>query len=109
MKEKLYVYADYLPPGKHNCCILYNSINEPKKGLYTFLSNVRQRELPLELYSKKVKEYRIIRKFDKPTSMFKDFPEDTHAHLKKMFLKDIEQWKLGNAIKDVFELRNLID
>ncbi len=41
--------------------------------------------------------------------MFKDFPEDNPAFLKKMFLKDIETWKLGRVIKDVFELRNLIE
>jgi len=49
MKEKLYVYADFLPPGKHNTCLLYNTPNEPKKGMYTFLVNVRNRELPLSL------------------------------------------------------------
>jgi hypothetical protein len=109
MKEKIYVYADFLPPGKHNTCLLYNTPNEPKKGMYTFLVNVRHRELPLNLLTKKVREYRIQRRFDKPVSMFKDFPEDTPANLKKMFLKDIETWKLGRVIKDGFELRNLIE
>lgn len=41
--------------------------------------------------------------------MFKDFPEDSPAYLKKMFLKDIESWKLNRVIKDGFELRNMID
>jgi hypothetical protein len=59
--------------------------------------------------TKKVREYRIQRRFDKPVSMFKNFPEDTPANLKKMFLKDIETWKLGRVIKDGFELRNLIE
>jgi hypothetical protein len=109
MKEKIFVYADFLPPGKHNTCLLYNTPTEPKKGMYTFLVNVRHRELPLNLLTKKVREYRIQRRFDKPVSMFKDFPEDTPANLKKMFLKDIETWKLGRVIKDGFELRNLIE
>jgi hypothetical protein len=39
---------------------------------------------------KRVKEYKIIRKFDKPLSMFKDFPEDSKALLRKAFLKDID-------------------
>jgi hypothetical protein len=56
-----------------------------------------------------VKEYRITRKFDKPNSMFKDFMEDNPALLKKVFLKDIETWKLGRVIKDSLELRRLID
>jgi hypothetical protein len=49
LKEKVYAYADFLPPGKHNTCFLYNTTNRPKKGLYTFLSNVNHRELPLDL------------------------------------------------------------
>jgi hypothetical protein len=61
------------------------------------------------LDTKRVKEYRITRKFDKPNSMFKDFPEDSPAFLKKVFLKDIETWKLGRVIKDNLELRRLID
>ncbi len=94
MKEKAYVFADYLPPGKHNTCLLFNSQKVPLKGMYTFLAPVRPRELPLLISNrimfdildrKKVKEYRIIRKFDKPNSMFKDYPEDTPAHLKKVF------------------------
>lgn len=36
MKEKVYAFADYLPPGKHNSCLLYNTANMPKKGMYTF-------------------------------------------------------------------------
>jgi hypothetical protein len=39
---------------------------------------------------KRVKEYKITRKFDKPTSMFKDFPEDNDKNLRKMFEKDTE-------------------
>jgi hypothetical protein len=58
-KEKVYVYADFLPPGKHNTCLLYNTPNIPRKGMYTFLANVKHRELPLSIFSKKVKEYRI--------------------------------------------------
>ena len=77
--------------------------------MYTFLVNVRHRDLPLNLFTKKVREYRISRKFDKSTSMFKDFPEDNPATLKKMFMKDIETWKLGRVIKDGFELRNMIE
>lgn len=109
MKEKIYVFADFLPAGKHNTCFLFNTQNVPKKAMYTFLVNVRHRELPLNLFSKKVREYRISRKFDKPTSMFKDFPEDNATNLKKMFMKDIETWKLGRVIKDGFELRNMIE
>lgn len=41
--------------------------------------------------------------------MFKDFPEDNPAFLKKVFLKDIETWKLGRVIKCNLELRRLID
>lgn len=58
---------------------------------------------------KRVKEYKIIRKFDKPVSMFRDFPEDSPALLKKAFQKDIEQWKLGRVIKDQFEYRRICD
>jgi hypothetical protein len=47
-----------------------------------------------------VKEYRITRKFDKPVSVFKDFPTDNQQYLKRAFYKDIESWKLGRVIKD---------
>lgn len=46
MKEKVYVYADFLPPavGKHNVCLLYNTVHVPKKALYHIEAPVRQRE-----------------------------------------------------------------
>lgn len=115
MKEKIYVFADYLPSafGKHNACLLFNTIHQPKKGLYHFEAAVKPRELPLTLSKnpstykffphidfKRVKEYRITRKFDKPNCMFRDFPEDNQANLKRAFYKDIESWKLGRVIKD---------
>ena len=28
-REKVYVYAAYLPPGKHNTCLVYNTVNVP--------------------------------------------------------------------------------
>jgi hypothetical protein len=49
LKERVYVFADYLPPGKHNTCLLYNSVNKPKKGMYTFFTRVKPREKPLKL------------------------------------------------------------
>lgn len=58
---------------------------------------------------KRVKEYRITRKFDKPNSMFKDYMEDTPALLKRVLMKDLESWKLGRVIKDQFELRRVLD
>jgi hypothetical protein len=46
LKEKVYVFADYIPPavGKHNVCLLYNTVNAPKKGMYHFEAAVRLRE-----------------------------------------------------------------
>ena len=99
MKEKIYVYADFLPPGKHNTCLLYNTPNEPKKGMYTFLVNVRHRELPLNILTKKVREYRIQRRFDKPVSMFKDFPEPEQLPLELIF---------ASSLFKVFTLKNQV-
>lgn len=42
-KEKVYIFADYLPPGKHNSCLLYNTTNAPKKGIYSFMTAVKPR------------------------------------------------------------------
>jgi len=49
LKEKVYAFADYLPPGKHNSCFIYNTQNKPKKGLYSFMTNIMPRELPLDI------------------------------------------------------------
>jgi hypothetical protein len=43
-REKVYVFAKYLPPGKHNTCLLYNTTNVPAKDLYTFFTIVKPRE-----------------------------------------------------------------
>jgi hypothetical protein len=40
LKEKVYVFADFLPHGKHNSCFVFNTQNKPKKGLYSFMANV---------------------------------------------------------------------
>lgn len=63
----------------------------------------------IDIVHKRVNEYRITRKFDKPLSMFQDFPEDTPTFLRKVFNKDIESWKIGRIIKDMLELRRVQD
>lgn len=65
--------------------------------------------IKLIIDQKRVKEFRITRKFDKPNSMFAGFLEDNPANLKRAFQKDIEQWKLGRVIKDMFEYRRVTD
>ena len=44
MNEKFYAFAQFLPPGKHNTCLVYNTTNIPKKDIYSFTTVVRPRE-----------------------------------------------------------------
>ena len=41
--DKYYAFASFIPPGKHNTCILYNTPNEPMKNIYSFIINVYPR------------------------------------------------------------------
>jgi len=43
-KEKIYVYADFLPSGKHNSCLVYNTSKIPNKDIFNFVTVVRPRE-----------------------------------------------------------------
>lgn len=49
IKDKYYVYANFLPPGKHNTCILFNTKNAPKKNIYSCIVNVRPNKLEIDL------------------------------------------------------------
>jgi len=56
-----------------------------------------------------VKEYKIIRKFEKPKSMFKDFIEDNIKNMKKAFEKDLENSKIARFIRDSLEFRRVCE
>eukprot|EP00347_Sterkiella_histriomuscorum_P021600 403333417 len=108
-REKVYIYAQYLPPGKHNTCLVYNTSNVPKKDIYTFYTIVKPREDIIPINHKKVKEFKIERIFDKPNSMFKDYIEDNPQNLKKAFEKDLENSKIPRFIKDILEFRSVCE
>ena len=63
----------------------------------------------LYLEHKRVKEYKIIRKFEKPKSMFKDWVDDSQAILKKALEKDLENSKIPRFVKDMLEFRRVCD
>lgn len=46
LQEKVYAFADYLPPGNHNTCLLYNTLLAPLKSVYNFLTPVKARKQP---------------------------------------------------------------
>lgn len=50
-----------------------------------------------------MKEFKISRKFHKPTSMFKDWTEETPAIMKKGLKIDMEHSKIGRFVKDYFD------
>ena len=56
-----------------------------------------------------MKEYKIIRKFEKPKSMFKEFIEDNTRNLKKAFEKDLENSKIARFIRDSLEFRRVCE
>lgn len=49
IKERFYVYANYLSPGKHNACILYNTKNIPNKNLTSLIVTVLPRKHTLDI------------------------------------------------------------
>ncbi len=54
IREKIYVFADFLPPGKHNTCLVYNTQNIPQKDIFNFLTLVKPREelIPISKFAK---------------------------------------------------------
>ena len=75
--EPIYVFADYVPPGKHNIVALVNTQNKPLKKVSNFLLMVKPRKGKIEPKEKKVKQYKISRVFKKTTSVFRDWQVDT--------------------------------
>ena len=63
----------------------------------------------MDIGHKRVKEYKIIRKFDKGKSIFKEWIDDTPQQLKKAFEKDFENSKIPRFIRDILELRRVCD
>ena len=102
VREKVYAYACFVPPGRFNSCILYNTENQSKsqkhKSLYTMLIKAKAREHGIDIKHKKVRQFRAERKFFRESSVFKDWVVPDY---RKMLETDLEYSKIGsNANKD---------
>ena len=98
VKEKVYAYACFVPPGRFNSCILYNTENQSKsqkhKSLYTMLIKAKAREHSIDIKHKKVKQYRAERRFFQESSIFKDWVMPDY---RKMLETDLEYSKIGGS------------
>ena len=56
-----------------------------------------------------MKEYKILRRFDKQTSVFKEWTDENQPLLKKAFEKDLENSKISRFVKDMLEFRRVYD
>jgi hypothetical protein len=90
-KEKIYLYACFLPPDKFNSCILHNCDENPnnqkKKALVALNLQGRERNLPIEVKFKKIRQFKIPTKFIKENSVFKDWTEPNYKDLLERDLK----------------------
>lgn len=81
-KEKVYAYAAFLPPGRFNSCVLHNTDEAQRdKGLYSFMIHSQKRDHPIDIKYKKVKKFKVERKFIKSQSMFMDWVEPDYSKL----------------------------
>lgn len=65
-KEKIYAFAAFLPPGRFNSCVMYNcDESQQEKSLYAFTIQSYKREHPIDIKFKKVKKFKVQRKFHK--------------------------------------------
>ena len=100
-KEKVYAYATFLPPGLFNTCILYNSdemsYKQKKKGMFTLLMKGQPRKHNIDVKFKKVRQYKVERKFQKDRSVFKDWHEPDYQQL---IDTDMKLSKVHRIIKD---------
>jgi len=72
--EKVYAYACYLPPGKYSSAVLYNndSKSQKSKSMYTMTVKVPERTYPIWDKTKKIRKFRVHRKYQPDKSCFND-------------------------------------
>lgn len=94
-KEKIYAYAAFLPPGRFNSCVLHNCDEvQREKGLYSFMIHSQKRDHPIDIRYKKVKKFKVERKFIKTKSMFADWIEPDY---RKLLENDLRRTKSMDA------------
>ena len=81
--------------------ILYN-VDEHKeeKRMYYLQLNARKREHPIDIKFKKVKKFKVQRKFVKDQSVFKDWVEPDYE---KLLTGDFNYSKIAKIVKDTFD------
>lgn len=100
MTSRFYLTATLMPPGKVD---YYFARNEKQQHVYYSSTTVpaceeETRAVPLPPSRKK------MRVFSKPSSVFRNWQEDTPGLLAATFKKDFEQSKLSKMIKNQLEL-----
>jgi hypothetical protein len=69
---------------------------------------VRQREEDIPLFTKKLRIKSTQRKFNKNSSAFKDWQEDTNEILAQVIDHDSKLWKVERFVKDANDLPKII-
>lgn len=98
---KLYVHADYMKyhPRIERIKFIDSASN---KVLHksTFLQELRDKNVPLQVLDKVIKEKKKNIPFDLNKSVFKAWQRDTPQILKNALTHDFEYWKGGKILKD---------
>lgn len=100
--ETLYVAPVFLKPGKHTFFFALRDLDSIDQDItHTLMTDhVEIRRDPIPAFSKMKKKEKQKRKFDKNTSVFSDFLEDTETVLEKCLNEnDFKMWKVTRFIK----------
>ncbi|CAI2364707.1 unnamed protein product [Moneuplotes crassus] len=103
--EEYYIYADYLPPEKHEFCIDLNPTRSAEDNLYHFSFVVPFRDSEHKVKEKRVKKRMVLHKFIKKNSVFRAWKEDNQDRLSRAFELDMHHSKIAKftGTKDVYE------
>ena len=107
LNEKVYLLACFLPPGRHDSVLLFNSNEDTSQKVKSMISapiKVRARNYPIAVKTKKVQQFRVERQFIRDQSLFREWEEPDIFALITM---DVEQSKLSTVAKDFPNLESV--
>lgn len=107
--EKLWVWAGFVPPGKHSYSVLFPNENKLEQDICFNQVIVQPRSYPLEVALKRTKIEAISRRFDRAKSVFRDWRIDTDGLIQRSVFIDLGLSKLSRFVRDPTELGRVED
>ncbi|CAI2387721.1 unnamed protein product [Moneuplotes crassus] len=105
--ELTFCQASFITPGMHACVIFYTTLEKKFKEIF-YKFHVPIRKEDIQIRKRKLKVVEKYRKFDKNTSVFKEWKEDNPTIITKTLINDIKYWKVPNMIRDKKEYEGVI-